>query len=103
MYAIVKVGSNQYKVAEGDTISVNRLEDKEGASITLDEVLMIVDGEKVNIGQPFVKNAKITAKVVEHDRGDKTVAFKYRRRTNYKRKKGGRADLTDLNITKISA
>lgn len=102
MYAIVKVGALQYKVTEGDTISVSRLEDKEGASITLDQVLMVADGEKIDIGQPFVKNAKVTAKVIEHDRGEKTVAFKYRRRTNYKRKKGGRAELTDLNITKIS-
>jgi large subunit ribosomal protein L21 len=103
MYAVVKIGSDQFKVAQGDRISVKRLQDKEGASITLDQVLMLSDGDKVTVGTPYVSGAKISADVVAHELGAKTDAFKFRRRTNYARKRGHRALVTVLNIAKISA
>ena len=103
MYTIVQVGSFQYKVSEGDTIQVNRLEEKEGKSITLDKILLYDSGTEILIGQPYLKNVKVTAKVVKHFLGGKVIAYKFRRRKNYAKKKGFRAQLTTLNISKISA
>jgi len=103
MYTIVQVGSSQYKVSEGDTIQVNRLEEKEGKTITLDQVLLYDDGKEVLVGHPHLKNVKVTAKVVKHFLGDKLIAYKFRRRKNYAKKRGFRAQLTTLNISKISA
>lgn len=103
MFVVVQIGSSQFKVAEGDTISANRLADEEGKNVTLDKVLMFSNGEDVRVGQPYLKDVKVTAKVLKHTRGKKLIAFKFRRRKNYARKKGHRQDLTALNITKISA
>ncbi len=103
MFAVVQIGSSQYKVAEGDTIATNRLKEEEGKSITLDKVLMFSNGEDVRVGQPYLTDIKVTAKVIKHPRGRKVYAFKFRRRKNSARKRGHRQDLTALNITKISA
>ncbi len=103
MYAIVQVGSLQYKVAEGDFIDTQILEEKEGKSITLDKVLLIDDGKDVQIGYPFLKGAKVTAKVTDQHLADKVISFKYSRREGWEWKKGHRQKLTRLNITKIVA
>jgi len=103
MFAVVQIGSLQYKVAEGDTIDADRLEGKEGKSITLDQVLLYTNGSDIRVGQPFLKDVKVTATVVKHLLDKKVIAFKYRRRENSKRTKGHRQQLTALNITKISA
>lgn len=103
MFAVVQIGSMQYKIAEGDTIDTFLLEDKEGINITLDKVLLLSDGSSVKIGQPYLKGAKVTAKVIRHHLGEKSIAFKYRKRKNSLWKKGHRSQLTTLNITKISA
>lgn len=103
MYTIVQVGALQYKVAQGDTIEVNRLDSETGKSITLDKVLFFEDGTDVRIGQPYLKDVKVTAKVIGEALADKTMAFKYRRRKNSAWRKGHRAQLTSLNITKIAA
>ena len=102
MYAVVQVGSTQYKVSEGDTIETNRLESEKGKNVTLDKVLLYVDGQDIRIGQPFLKEAKVTAKVLEHPLAKKVIAFKFRRRKNYSKKIGHRQRLTLLNITKIA-
>src|SRR6185295_6690715 len=102
MYTIVKVGSSQYKVSEGDTIHVKHIETEEGKTVTLDKVLLLDDGTDVRIGQPYLKNVKVTAKVVKQTLGEKLIAFKFRRRKNYAKKKGFRAQLTELTISKIS-
>ena len=103
MFAVVEVGSSQYKVAEGDMIEIARLDKEQGKNITLEKVLMFVKDSDIRIGQPYLKNVKITAAVVNHNRGKKVVAFKFRRRKSYSKKTGHRQNLTRLNITKIEA
>lgn len=102
MFVIVEIAGFQYKVKEGDKVEVSRLEEKEGKEIKLDKILVYSEGDDIRIGQPYLKNVKVEAKVLEHNRGDKVVAFKFRRRENYARKVGHRKDLTALTITKIS-
>ena len=103
MYAVIQIGSRQFKVSEGDHISVNRLKNEKDKNITLNEVLMFAKGSDVRIGQPFLKDVKVTAKVVNHFSGEKLIAFKYRRKKSSAMKKGYRQRLSTLNITKISA
>ncbi len=102
MYAIVKIGGHQYKVAEDQTIYVNRLS-SDDEKITLDEVLLVKDGKgKVKIGKPTVKGAKVEAKIVEHLKADKVMVFKKKRRKGYRVKNGHRQPITQLQIEKIS-
>lgn len=102
MYAIVKIGGHQYKVAEDQTIFVNRLS-SDDEKITLDEVLLVKDEKgKVKIGQPNVKGAKVEAKIVEHLKADKVMVFKKKRRKGYRVKNGHRQPITQLQIEKIS-
>ncbi len=102
MYAVIQVGGSQFKVAEGDIINTDRLKDEAGSHIVLDKVLMFADGADIRIGQPFLKDVKVTAKVEKHRLGDKVIAFKYRRRSNSSTKIGCHRKLTALHITKIS-
>ena len=102
MFAVVEIGSFQFKVQEGDVIETNRLESEEGKSITLDKVLLLADGSEIRIGQPYLKDARVTAKVVDHHRGEKMFAHKYRKRKNSATTKGHRQYLTTLSITKIT-
>ena len=103
MYAVVQIGSSQIKVSEGDTIEANRLDQEAGKSITLDKVLMYANGSDIRVGQPFLKDVKVTAKVIQNFRGDKLIAFKFQKRKGYKRKVGHRQELSALNIVKIAA
>lgn len=103
MFAVIKTGGKQYKVAKDDVIRVERLSDDAGSSVKLDQVLMVVDGDKVSVGAPILSGASVTAEIVDHDRGPKIIVFKKKRRQNYRRKKGHRQDLTVLKITGISA
>lgn len=103
MYAVVQVGATQFKISEGDIIDADRLPQEPGKNITLDKVLLFAKGADVRIGQPYVKDVKITAEVVKHSRGKKKVAFKFRRRKSSQKKIGHRQNLTVLNITKITA
>ena len=102
MYAIVQIGASQYKVAEGETIAVGRIREDEGKDVTLDKVLLVADGDKVSVGQPYVKGASVKAKVVQQVLGEKVVAYKYRIRKDSAQKIGHRKKLTALNITKIA-
>ncbi len=102
MYAIVQFGSSQYKVSEGDVIEVDRLADDVGAKLTTDQVFFMSDGKDVKIGQPTLKGATVEALVVDRTMADKVVAFKYRARKAFAWKRGHRAKLTALKITKIS-
>lgn len=102
MYAIVKIGGHQYKVAEDQTIFVNRLS-SDDEKITLNEVLLVKDDKgKVKIGKPIIKGAKIEAKIVEHLKADKVMVFKKKRRKGYRVKRGHRQPITQLQIDKIS-
>jgi large subunit ribosomal protein L21 len=103
MYAVVQLGSSQYKISEGDTIQADLVDHDAGKSFTLDKVLLFTDGKEVQIGQPYLKNVKVTAKVVGTTLGEKLIAHKSRSRTANYWKKGHRRQLSTLNITKITA
>ena len=102
MFAVIRTGGKQYKVASGDVIRVELLVTEAGASIELDEVLMVGEGGEISVGTPLVANAKVTAEVVAQARGPKIIVFKKKRRQNYRRKNGHRQDLTILRITGIN-
>ena len=101
MYAIVDIAGQQFKVEKDQQIFVHRLELKEGAKVDFENVLLIDNGGKVNVGAPAVKGAKVTAKVLEHLKGDKVIVFKKKRRKGYRVKNGHRQYLTKLEIVKI--
>jgi large subunit ribosomal protein L21 len=101
MFAVIRTGGKQYKVAKNDVIAVEKLAGEPGANVTLDQVLMLTDGEATTTGTPLVQGARVAAEVVEHTRGDKVLVFKKRRRHNYRRKNGHRQHLTKLRITDI--
>ena len=103
MYAVVKTGGKQYRVVAGEKIKVEQIPADVGAEITLDQVLMVGEGESVKIGAPLVAGAKVTAKVVAHGRHDKVNIFKMRRRKHYRKNQGHRQTYTELEIAGISA
>lgn len=101
MYAIIKTGGQQFRVAKGDRLTVQKLNEEAGKTVTLEDVMMVNDGKTAKVGTPLVSGARVTAKVVEQTRGDKVVIFKKKRRQNYRRTKGHRQDLTLIEITDI--
>lgn len=103
MYAVIKTGGKQYRVAQDDVLEIERLAGDAGGTIEFTEVLMVGEGESVKFGMPLVAGAKVTAELVEQTRGPKLIAFKKRRRKNSRRKKGHRQDLTKVRITGILA
>ena len=103
MYAVLKTGGKQYKVAQNDIIIVEKLVAEAGSTIDLNEVLMIGDGETASVGTPNLDGAKVTAEVLEQKRGKKVIIFKKKRRQNYRRTRGHRQELTVLRITDIFA
>jgi large subunit ribosomal protein L21 len=102
VYAIVRSGGRQYRVAAGDTISVDRLEVPVGGTVTLDDVLL-VGGEELRVGSPRVDSATVVATVIAQRRGPKVRVFKYKKRKHYRRTRGHRQDLTVMRIETISA
>jgi large subunit ribosomal protein L21 len=103
MYAVVKTGGKQYRVAKDDVIIVEKLAADAGSALELDEVLILDDGKETVVGTPLVDGARVAATVLDQTRGDKIIVFKKKRRKDYKRKKGHRQDLTVLRITDILA
>ena len=103
MFAVIKTGGKQYKVAKGDVIEVERLGLHIGASIDFDQVLMVGDKKSASIGTPTVTGAKVKAEVLDQTRAPKIIVFKKKRRKGYRRTQGHRQDLTVLRITEISA
>ena len=101
MFAVIKTGGKQYRVAEGQTLSVERLPGEAGATVALDQVLMVGSGESTAVGTPLVEGASVAAEIVEQNRGDKVIIFKKKRRKGYRRRNGHRQDLTLLRITEI--
>lgn len=102
MYAIVRTGGKQYQVACGDQLRVEKLDGVVGDTIALDDVLLIADGEEIEVGQPVLENAKVTAKIAEQGRAKKVIVFKKKRRKGYRLKKGHRQSYTALKIEEIS-
>jgi len=103
MYAVIKTGGKQYRVAQGDKLRVEKIEGNVGDSVTLNEVLLVSLGESIQVGKPVVSGAKVEAKIVAQDRGEKIIVFKFRRRKNYRRKAGHRQHFTALEVTGISS
>ncbi len=103
MYAVIQVGAKQFKIKEGDTIAAQRQAGEVGKDVTLNQVLLFSEGELVRVGAPFLKDVKVTARVVEHDEDQKVKILKYRRRKNSSSRRGHRQKLTALSITKIEA
>jgi large subunit ribosomal protein L21 len=103
MYAVIKTGGKQYKVQEGDTIRVEKLDGSEGDNIKFDDVLMLTDGDKVTVGTPLVEGASVSATVKAQGRGKKIKIIKFKRRKNYRKQAGHRQAYTELAITGISA
>ena len=101
MYAVVQTGGKQYKVEEGNTLLIEMLPNKGGEEVILDQVLLIGDGEKVSVGRPHIKGAKVIAEVVRQTRGPKIIVFKKRSKKSYKKTKGHRQNLTEIMIKKI--
>ena len=103
MYAIIKTGGKQYKVAEGDVITVEKLEAEEGAVVTFDRVLTVVKEDGVVVGKPVVEGGKVTGKVGAQGKDKKIVVFKYKAKSNYRKRQGHRQPFTKVVIEKIEA
>ena len=103
LYAVIKTGGKQYRVAAGEKIKVETIPAEVGAEVTLDQVLMVGEGESVSIGTPLLAGAKVTAKVVAHGRGPKIKIFKMRRRKHYQKHQGHRQNYTEIEISGIAA
>ena len=101
MFAVIKTGAKQYKVAVGDVIKVEKLDGDAGAKISLDNVLMVGDDKGVKVGTPAVSGTVVTAEILEQARAAKIIVFKKKRRQNYRRKAGHRQEQTVLRITEI--
>lgn len=103
MYAIIKTGGKQYRVSEGDVLSIEKLNVADGENVVFEEVLTVVNDGEVMIGRPVVEGAKVTAKVVEHGRGAKIFVFKYKAKANYRIRSGHRQAFTKVEIVSIEA
>ncbi len=102
MYAVIKSGGKQYKVQEGDTIRVEKINVEEGGEISLDDVLMVADGDNISVGAPVVPGATVAATVTSHGRGAKIKVVKFRRRKHHRKQMGHRQAYTELKITGIN-
>ena len=103
MHAIIETGGKQYKVAEGDTLYIEKLPQEAGETVTFDKVLAVLDGDKATFGAPVVDGAKVTASVVKNGKGKKIIVFKYKPKKGYRRKQGHRQPYTKVTIGKIEA
>ena len=102
MQAVIKTGGKQYKVAPGEIIKVERLDAEPGSELELSEVLMVIDGENISVGQPVLENASVKAKLLEHGKAKKVVVFKKKRRKGYKVKRGHRQHYSTIEIQEVA-
>ena len=103
MYAIIRTGGKQYRVSEGDVLNVEKMNVEEGQEVVFDEVLTVVNDGDVKVGAPTVAGAKVTAKVAKQGKADKIFVFKYRAKSNYRKRQGHRQPFTQVEITSIEA
>lgn len=103
MYAVVATGGKQYRVVAGEILHVEKLAGDVGSDVTFDQVLMLGEGDDVQIGQPVVQGAMVKGHIVEQDRGKKVIVFKYKRRKRYRRKQGHRQSYTAVKIDAIES
>lgn len=102
MYAVFQNGGKQHRVSEGQIVRLEKLEVETGTEIIFDKILMVANGEDIQVGAPFVEGATIKAEIVEHGRGDKIKIVKFRRRKHYRKQQGHRQWFTDVKITAIA-
>ena len=103
MYAVIKAGGKQYRVASGEKLKIDSVVAEVGSEIVLDQVLMVADGDKVTLGTPTLTGASVKAKVISHGRGAKVHIFKMRRRKHYRKSQGHRQNYTEIEILGIAA
>jgi large subunit ribosomal protein L21 len=102
MYAIVNIAGVQTKVTPDEVLEIARYSAEPGAKVQFDQVLLVGDGEKISVGRPTVKGASVSAEILEHLRGEKLKIFKFKRRREYRRRRGYRSELTRIRVTAIS-
>lgn len=101
MYAVIETGGKQLKVSEGETVLVEKLDGEVGSDFVFDKVMAVVDGGNTKIGTPYVDGAKVSATIVKQDKNKKVIVFKYRSKTNYRKKTGHRQPYTKVTIKSI--
>lgn len=101
MYAIIEACGKQYKVSEGDVVFFEKLDTAEGKKITFSDVVLVSNGNEIQVGSPYVKGVKVEGKVVSHGKGKKILVFKYKAKKNYRRTRGHRQPYTKVEITSI--
>jgi large subunit ribosomal protein L21 len=101
MYAVVATGGKQYRVQAGETLRIEKIPGEVGSSVAFDQILLYSDGENLSVGKPVLENAKVNARIVEQDRGNKIIVFKFKRRKGYRKKQGHRQDFTAVKIDSI--
>jgi len=102
MYAVIKTGGKQYRVSQGDTLKVEKLDAGEGESVEFEQVLMVGAGEDVRVGTPFLEDSRVTARIKSHGRADKVEILKFKRRKHHLKRMGHRQGYTEVEITDIS-
>lgn len=102
MYAVIETGGKQYKVEEGDILSVEKLTANEGEKVNFDKVMLVSGEEGIKVGKPYVEGATVEAEVLFHGKGKKIIVFKYKPKKNYRKKQGHRQPFTRVKITKIT-
>lgn len=102
MFAVLSTGGKQYKVSQGDLIEVEKLENNTGDTVTWDQILMVGEGENIEVGSPYITGCTVTGEVVDQGKGKKIIVFKKKRRKNYRRKNGHRQLYTKLKILEIT-
>ena len=102
MYAVIETGGKQYKIQEGDILSVERLGAGEGEKVSFDKVLLVNGEDGIKVGKPYVEGAAVEGEVLFHGKGKKIIVFKYKAKKNYKKKQGHRQPFTRVKITKIN-
>jgi len=103
MYAVIQTGGKQYRVSEGSTLKVEKIDAEAGASVELDKVLMVADGDDVKVGAPYVDGGRVTATVKSHGKAKKVHIIKFRRRKHHLKRQGHRQQYTELEVTGINA
>jgi large subunit ribosomal protein L21 len=103
MYAVIKTGGKQYKVAPGDVLKVEKLEAKKGDTVEIKDVFMIADGDKVSVGKPNLSSASVTVEIMGEVKGEKLIIFKHRRRKGYRNTNGHRQNYTTVKVMDIKA
>lgn len=102
MYAVIETGGKQYRVEEGDILSIEKLASEEGGNVNFEKVLLISGEEGIKVGKPYVEGASVEAEVLFHGKGKKIIVFKYKPKKNYHKKQGHRQPFTRVKITKIT-